>query len=131
MRHINPLTGMTDGRLNTTLRSTLRQVWSRTVKKEYVKSVRYKKGGRFHVACADCGREMALADKEKPRNKDGSVSKRKPQRLFDVDHINGITPLSNPITGLGAYWESMMTGPLQVLCKSCHSSKTTTEARKR
>ena len=121
---INKHTGMTDGRLASTLRSTLRQVWSRTVKKQYLTSVRYKKDGRYHVRCAECGLEMAIADKAKPINKDGSVSKRKPQKLFDVDHIDGITPMQDPITGLGAYWESMMTGRLQVLCKPCHVEKT-------
>lgn len=127
----NPLTGISDGKLNTTLRSALRQIWSRTVKAKYIKGVRYKKNGRFHVRCAECGREMALADKRKPVNKDGSISKRRPQKLFDVDHIDGITPLSDPIYGLGAYWESMMTGRLQVLCKEkCHREKTERERKK-
>jgi hypothetical protein len=123
---------VTDGKLASTLRSALRQIWSRTVKKQYLLSVRYRKDGRFHVRCAKCGKEMAIADKARPINKDGSVSRRKPQRLFDVDHIDGITPMGDPIKGLGAYWESMMTGPLQVLCKEkCHRAKTEREARAR
>ena len=121
---VNKLTGVTNGKLNTTLRSTLRKIWSRTVKKEYIKSVRYKKCGRFHVRCIECGVEMALADKARPINKDGSVSKRRPQRLFDVDHVHGITPLHDPIIDIGQYWESMMTGELQILCKACHAYKT-------
>ena len=124
---INPLTGCTDGKLNQQLRSAMRQIWSRTVKKEYVKSVRYKKNGKYHVRCVECGREMAIADKKKPINKDGSMSKRKAQKLFDVDHIDGITPLGDPIYGLGAYWESMQTGRMQILCKGCHSIKTKRE----
>jgi hypothetical protein len=127
---INPLTGCTDGKLASTLRSACRQVWSRSVRKEYVKSVRYKKDGKFHVRCVGCGLEMALADKKKPINKDGTVSKRKAQKLYDIDHVHGITPLGNPITGLGPYWESMMTGELQVLCKEkCHRAKTLAEQR--
>jgi len=121
---INPLTGMTDGRLNGFLRSALRQLWSHSVKKEYVKSVRYKVGRRFHVTCVHCGLVMAIADKKRPVNRDGSLSKRKPQKLFDIDHIDGITPLGDPIYGLGAYWVSMMTGALQILCKGCHAQKT-------
>ena len=123
---INPLTGMTDGKLSSTLRSALRQVWSRTRKKEYVRSVRYRTGSpaRYHVRCAECGLEMAIADKKKPVNKDGSVSKRKAQKLYDCDHIHGITPMTDPIKGLGPYWESMMTGELQILCKPCHAKKT-------
>ena len=121
---INALTGCTDGKLNTTLRSALRQVWSRTAKKEYIRSVRYKKDGKYHVRCVWCGLEMALADKARPVNKDGSLSKRKPQRLFDVDHVHGIAPLSDPIFDLGKYWESMMTGELRVLCKACHAKHT-------
>ena len=121
----NPLTGCTDGKLASTLRSSLRQIWSRTVKKQYIKSVRYKLNGKYHVKCASCGLEMATADKARPINKDGSVSKRKPQKLFDVDHVHGITPMTDPITGLGAYWESMMVGELQILCKGCHLTKTT------
>lgn len=120
----NPLTGITDGKLRTTLRSALRQIWSRTVRKQYVNSVRYKAGGRYHVRCVHCRREMALADRERPRNKDGKLSKRRPQKLFDVDHVDGITPLGDPIKDLGSYWESMMTGELQILCKSCHAKKT-------
>jgi len=124
MANINKLTGCTDGKLNSTLRSTLRQVWSRTVKKEYVKSVRFKHAGKYHVKCVECGLLMAIADKKKPINKDGSVSKRRAQKLFDCDHVDGITPLGDPIYGLGAYWVSMMTGPLQILCKECHANKT-------
>jgi hypothetical protein len=121
---INKLTGVTDGKLASTLRSALRTIWSRTVRKEYIKSVRYKKDGKYHVKCVACGLEMATADKKRPINKDGSLSKRKPQKLYDVDHIDGITPMLDPIYGLGGYWVSMMTGKLQTLCKSCHSDKT-------
>ena len=121
---VNPLTGVTDGKLNQLLRSALRQLWGYTRKKEFVRSVRYKLGKKFHVRCVKCGLEMAISDKKKPINKDGSVSKRRPQKLFDVDHIDGITPLGDPIYGVGPYWESMMTGPLQILCKGCHRKKT-------
>ncbi len=124
MAEKNIKTGVTDGKLAATMRSALRQIWSRTVKKEYVKSVRYKKDGRYHVMCASCGREMAIAAKERPINKDGSISKRKPQSLYDVDHINGITPMGHPVYGLGDYWVSLMDGPLQILCKKCHAEKT-------
>ena len=128
---INPLTGCTDGKLASVLRSAMRQIWSRTVKKEYIKSVRYKKGGKFHVKCACCGFEMALADKKKPVNKDGSVSKRRPQKLFDADHIDGITPMGDPIYGAGAYWVSLMTGPLRILCKPCHAGVTAEQTKER
>ena len=128
---VNQLTGKTDGKLNSSLRSALRMQWGYTVKQAFVKSVRYKKGGKFHVKCAECGKEMAISDKQKPINKDGSLSKRKAQKLYDVDHLLGITPLEDPIYGLGAYWESMMTGPLQILCKSCHSIKTAKQATER
>ena len=121
---VNPLTGKTDGKLNQTLRSALRQQWSRTVKSVFIKSVRYKKDGKFHVKCVECGLEMATADKKVPTNKDGSLSKGGAKVLFDVDHIDGITPLEDPIYGLRAYWESMMLGPLQILCKACHKIKT-------
>lgn len=123
---IDPRFGCSVGKLNQTLRSALRQIWSRTVKKEYVKSVRYKKGKppKFHVRCAICGLEMATADKKKPINKDGSVSKRKAQKLFDADHVDGIASLKDPIKDLGAYWESMMMGELRILCKPCHAKRT-------
>src|SRR6056297_2563181 len=96
----NPLTGITDGKLRTTLRSALRVVWSRTAKKEYVKSVRYKLHGKYHVRCVACGLDMATSAKARPINKDGSVSKRRPQKLFDVDHVDGSTPLGDPIHDL-------------------------------
>jgi hypothetical protein len=128
---INPLTGCTDGKLNQTLRSALRQVWSRTVKKTFINSVRYKKDGKFHVKCVSCGLEMAIADKKKPINKDGSVSKRRAQKLFDCDHTEGITSLSDPIYDLGAFWISLMTGALRILCKPCHASRTAEQTKKR
>jgi hypothetical protein len=129
---INPLTGKTDGKLNQSLRSALRIQWGYTVKATFVKGVRYKKDGkRFHVKCEECGLEMAIADKQRPVNKDGTLSKRKPQKLFDVDHVDGITPLVDPIKGLAPYWESMMTGPLQILCKPCHAEKTAKQATQR
>jgi hypothetical protein len=128
---INPLTGCTDGKLSSVLRSAMRQIWSRTVKKEYIKSVRYKKGGKFHVDCVSCGLAMATAAKAKPINKDGSVSKRSPQRLFDADHIDGITPMGDPIYGAGAYWVSLMTGPLRILCKPCHARRTAEQTKER
>lgn len=120
----NPLTGMTDGKLRTTLRSALRMIWSRTAKKQYVNSVRFKLGGKYHVRCAACGRDMAISAKARPVNKDGRPSKRRPQKIFDVDHVDGITPLGDPIHDLGPYWSSMMTGRLQILCKPCHAKKT-------
>jgi hypothetical protein len=123
----NPTTGITDGNLRTMLRSALRMIWSRTAKKQYVNSVRYKLHGKYHVRCVACGLEMATSAKARPINKDGSVSKRRPQKLYDVDHIHGITPLGDPIRELGPYWQSMMTGELQILCKACHRIKTTDE----
>lgn len=120
----NELTGITDGKLNQKLRSSLRQIWSRTRKHAFVKSVRVHYNGRFHVKCVTCGVMMAIADKKRPINKDGSLSKRKVQALYDCDHIEGIYPLSNPIFDLGKYWQSMMMGKLQILCKSCHQEKT-------
>ena len=128
---INPITGKTDGKVNQYLRSALRKQWGNTVKQVYIKSVRYKKGKRFHVKCVECGLEMWIGDKKKPINKDGSLSKRKPQKLFDVDHINGIVPLVDPINGLEPYWVSLMTGPLQILCKPCHAIKTAKQTAER
>jgi len=128
---INPLTGMTNGKLASTLRSALRQIWSYSVKKQYLKSVRYKLGKKFHVTCVECGLQMAIADKKRPVNKDGKLSKRKPQKLFDTDHINGIVPMTDPITGLGPYWESLMLGPLQILCKPCHAGRTSVQTKER
>jgi hypothetical protein len=112
------------------LRSALRMLWSRTAKKQYINSVRYKKGGRFHVQCVACDLEMWVGAKARPVNKDGSLSKRRPQKLFDVDHVDGITPLGDPIKGLGPYWESMMMGELQILCKPCHAIKTQADKKK-
>ena len=126
----NPLTGITDGKLRTTLRSALRMLWSRTAKKQYVISVRYKMAGRYHVKCVKCGREMWVGAKARPLNKDGQPSKRRPQKLFDVDHVHGIAPLGDPIKELGEYWASMMTGAMQILCKPCHAAKTAGERKK-
>ena len=127
----NPLTGITDGKLRTTLRSALRTIWSRTAKKQYVNSVRFKLDGKYHVRCVACGLDMATSAKARPINKDGSISRRRPQKLFDVDHVHGITPLGDPIDDLGPYWRSMMRGELQILCKACHAKKTAADAKNR
>ena len=125
----NQLTGITDGKLNQMLRSSLRQIWSRTRKQAFVKAVRVHHNGRFHVKCVSCGVMMAIADKARPINKDGSISKRPAQKLYDCHHTDGIHPLSDPVFDLGSYWQSMMLGELQILCKDCHSKATHGETK--
>ena len=127
----NPLTGQTDGKVNSSLRAALRKQWGYTVKQVYIRSIRYKLGKRFHVKCVECGLEMWIGETKVPINKDGSLSKRGPQKLFDVDHIHGITPLEDPIHGVAPYWESLMLGELQILCKPCHAEKTAKQTKER
>jgi len=131
----NPLTGITNGKLNGYLRSAMRKIWSHSVAKVYERSVRYKKGGKFHVQCVECGLEMWIGAKKRPTNKDGSLSKRRPQRLFDVDHIDGIHQLVDPINDAGPFWVSLMTGRLRILCKGCHrivtDAQTTSRAKEK
>jgi hypothetical protein len=96
---INPIIGITEGKMRTLLKSALRPIWRNTSRKRFIQAVRHRgtnpKTGRgwFVVTCADCDREMGVNEKEKRIKRDGTLEKRE-KSVYEVDHIHGITPMT-------------------------------------
>lgn len=126
---IDPVTGITEGVMRTRLKSALRDVWSFTSKAQFIKSVRYKatnpKTGRqwFAVKCVDCGRVMGVSEKEKRTKKDGTLEK-KERLVREIDHVDGITKMTDIRETLGEYWYGLIYGKLEVVCWKCHKLRT-------
>ena len=127
---IDPITGITAGKMRTMLKSAMREVWGYTSKRQFINSVRRKsrnpKTNRqwFVVDCVDCGREMGCSEKEKRVRKDGSLEK-KERLVREVDHVNMITPLTDIRETLGDYWYEMIYGKMEIVCWRCHKIRTT------
>lgn len=132
----DPVTGITDGKLRTLLKSNLRPIWRNTSRKVFINSVRYKaenpKTGRpwFVVDCCDCGRVMGASEKEFRTLKNGSRSK-KARSVYEIDHVDGITPLGDIKETLGEHFHSMIYGPQEVVCHECHKKRTAKQTKER
>lgn len=126
---INPVTGITDGKMRTLLKANLRPIWRNTSRKEFIKSVRRKaqnpKTGRLWnvVDCMDCGLVMGVTEKKKRTKKDGSLEK-KAKSVWEVDHVGGITPLGDIKETLGDYWHDLINGEMEIVCVQCHKKRT-------
>lgn len=126
---IDPITGKTDGQLRTMLKSALRPIWRNTSRKQFLASVRTRginpKTGRerYVVTCVDCGREMGVAEKERRKKKDGNLEKRA-KSVFEVHHIDGISPMKDIRETSGEYISDLIYGKMEVLCAECHSKHT-------
>ena len=133
---IDPVTGITEGRLRTLLKSNLRPIWRRTSRKVFIESKRYKatnpKTGRewFVVDCVDCGRVMGCSEKERRPLKAGGLSK-KARSVFEIDHVDGITPLKDIRLTLGEHFHSMIYGRQEVVCYMCHKARTVKQSKAR
>jgi len=129
-------TGITEGAMRTLLKSALRPIWRRTSRKTFIASQRYKatnpKTGRewFVVDCKDCGRVMGCSEKERRPLAKGGLSK-KARSIFEVDHINGITPLTDIKTTLGFHFDSMIYGTQEIVCWQCHAKRTAQQTKER
>ena len=101
--------------MRTLLKSALRPIWRRCSRKVFIESKRYKatnpKTGRewFVVDCCDCGRVMGCSEKERRPLKAGGLSK-KARSVFEIDHVDGITPLKDIRETLGPHFHSMIYG---------------------
>ncbi len=133
---INPLTGITDGKLRTQIKSNLRPIWRNTTRKVFINSVREhrinEKTGKnaYHVQCKDCGRWMMQTGKERRVKKDGGLEK-KAKSLYEVDHVNGITPLTDISETIGQHYHDMMYGKMEIVCVACHKARTAVQAEAR
>lgn len=132
----DPTTGVTEGKLRTLLKSNLRPIWRATSRRVFIASVRYhainaKTGRNWYVVdCCDCGRVMGCSEKEKRPLVGGGMSK-KARSVFEVDHIDGITPLGDIRLTLGEHFNSMIYGTLEIVCYKCHKQRTAIQAKER
>ena len=132
----DPVTGITDGAMRTLLKSVLRPCWRRTSRKTFIESVRYHatnpKTGRtwYVVDCCDCSRIMGCGEKERRPLAKGGLSK-KARSVWEVDHINGITPLTDIKETLGLHFDSMIYGQQEVVCYQCHAKRTAKQSQQR
>ena len=132
----DPTTGITEGAMRTLLKSALRPIWRRTSRKTFIASVRYKatnpKTGRewFVVDCQDCGRVMGCSEKERRPLAKGGLSK-KARSVYEIDHVDGITPLGDIRLTLGEHFYSMIYGRQEVACHSCHKARTAQQTKER
>ena len=133
---INPTTGVTDGQLRTLLKSNLRPIWRRTSRRTFIASVRYhaenpKTGRQWYVVdCQDCGRTMGCSEKERRPLAKGGLSK-KPRSVYEIDHVDGITPLTDIRLTLGEHFHSMIYGKQDVVCCACHKIRTAIQSKAR
>ena len=132
----DPVTGITDGAMRTLLKSALRPIWRRCSRKTFIASVRYHATnpatGRtwFVVDCCDCKRVMGCGEKERRPLAKGGLSK-KARSVWEVDHINGITPLTDIKETLGLHFDSMIYGQQEVVCYQCHAKRTAKQSQQR
>ena len=132
----DPVTGITDGAMRTLLKSALRPIWRRCSRKTFINSVRYhaenpKTGRNWYVVdCCDCSRVMGVSQKERRPLVGGGMSK-KPRSVWEVDHINGITPLTDIKETLGYHFHSMIYGKQEIVCHSCHKARTAKQQKLR
>ena len=132
----DPVTGITDGAMRTLLKSNLRPIWRRTSRKTFISSVRYHaenpKTGRnwFVVDCVDCKRVMGCSEKERRPLVSGGLSK-KPRSVYEIDHVDGITPLTDIRQTLGEHFHELIYGKMEVVCYPCHAMRTAKQTKER
>ena len=133
---IDPITGITEGAMRTLLKSVLRPCWRRTSRKTFIASVRYHaenpKTGRnwFVVDCVDCKRVMGCSEKERRPLVSGGLSK-KPRSVYEVHHIDGVTPLGDIRETLGEHFHSLIYGKMEIMCVACHAKETAKQTKQR
>lgn len=133
---IDKTTGITEGKLRTLIKSNLRPIWRVTSRKTFIASVRYHaenpKTGRtwYVVDCCDCKRVMGCSEKERRPLAKGGLSK-KPRSVYEIDHIHGVTPLTDIRETLGEHFHSLIYGQHEVCCYTCHAIRTATQQKLR
>jgi hypothetical protein len=133
---INPVTGITDGKLRSLLKADIQGRWRNTSRKVFTNSVRFKylnpkTGRQWNVLdCVDCGRVMGVSEKERRTKKDGNLEK-KAKSVYEIDHVNGITPLGIIRDTLGEHFYDMIFGRQEAVCFSCHKARTAKQATER
>ena len=133
---INKTTGITEGKLRTLLKSNLRPIWRVTSRQTFIASVRYHatnpKTGRtwYVVDCCDCKRVMGCGEKERRPLAKGGLSK-KARSVYEIDHVDGITPLTDIRLTLGNHFHELIYGKQEVVCYACHKLRTAKQSQQR
>ena len=73
---------------------------------------------------------MGCNEKERRPLKAGGFSK-KARSVFEIDHIDGITPLSDIRLTLGDHFHELIYGRQEVVCYSCHKLRTARQTKER
>jgi len=73
---------------------------------------------------------MGCSEKERRPLAKGGLSK-KARSVFEIDHCDGITPLTDIRLTLGEHFYSMIYGKQQVLCYACHKRQTAKQLKQR
>lgn len=129
---VDPVTGITDGAMRTKIKSVLRPIWRNTSRKQFLNRVRVRRLNEatgkqaYHVQCCDCKKWMPTNAKERRVKRDGSLEK-KAKSVYEVDHVNGITPIEQSID---AYFNDLIYGEMEVVCVACHKARTANQRKK-
>lgn len=119
---------MTDQKFMGMIVNMLREHFRNTRRRAFIEESRLPyKGplpGTFSIQCEECDREMTTGEKVVLKYKTGKREGQTYERsVFDIDHKFGITPLKT-FEDIEAFCNDLFHGPLQVLCKECHTEKT-------
>ena len=126
---VNPVTGITDGKLRTLIKGSLRPIWRDTSRRVFIASIRRQELNpatgkmRFVIDCAACSRTMGISEKEFRKLKSGK-KRAKASLVYEIDHVDGITPLAGIQDTLGDYVHSLLFGAQQAVCHACHAERT-------
>jgi hypothetical protein len=73
---------------------------------------------------------MGCNEKERRPLKSGGLSK-KARSVYEIDHVDGITPLTDIRKTLGEHFYSMIYGKQEVVCYSCHQARSAIQTKER
>ena len=80
--------------------------------------------------CVDCKRVMGCSEKERRPLVSGGLSK-KPRSVYEIDHVDGITPLTDIRQTLGEHFHELIYGKMEVVCYKCHKQRTAKQTKER
>jgi hypothetical protein len=73
---------------------------------------------------------MGVGEKERRPLAKGGLSK-KARSVWEVDHVDGITPLADIRLTLGEHFHDMIYGKQEVVCYACHKRRTAKQTKER
>jgi hypothetical protein len=73
---------------------------------------------------------MGVSEKERRPLVNGGISK-KARSVFEIDHVNGITPLTDIRQTLGEHFHELIYGKMEVVCYTCHAKRTAKQTKQR